>query len=48
METAIYIVIGTMSFLSILGIPCIIYGIYDNKRREREEQAATHPTAVAQ
>jgi hypothetical protein len=38
METAIYIVIGTMSIFTIIGIPAIIWGIYDNKRRERQEQ----------
>ena len=35
METAIYITIGTMIFFTVVSIPFIIYGIYDNKRREK-------------
>jgi hypothetical protein len=46
METAIYIVIWTMSILSALGIPCIIYLVWDNKRREQQDKAP--PTAMAQ
>jgi hypothetical protein len=38
MELAVYIVIGTMSFFTIICIPAIIWQIYDNKRREREEE----------
>jgi hypothetical protein len=40
METAIYIVIGTMGFFTLIGIPAIIWGLYDNKKQERQEQEA--------
>jgi len=38
MEMALYIIIGTMSLCILVGIPGIIWGIHDNKRRERQEQ----------
>jgi hypothetical protein len=48
METALHIVIGTMSVCILVGIPCIIWLIKDNKRREQQEQETARPTAVAQ
>jgi hypothetical protein len=44
METALYIIIGTMSLLTLIGIPGIIWGIRDNKRRERQEQEGASTT----
>jgi hypothetical protein len=41
MEIALYIIIGTMSTLSLISIPIIIYLLYDNKRREQEKGATT-------
>ncbi len=48
MEFAAYIsiIVGGVSIL--VGIPIIIYGIYDNKRRERQEQEESPPSAVPQ
>jgi len=48
MEFAAYIsiIVGSVSIL--VGIPIIIWGIYDNKRREREEQEEIAPSAVPQ
>ena len=48
METALYIIIGTMGLFTLIGIPGIIWGIYDNKRRERQEQEGASTTAVPQ
>ena len=48
METALYIIIGTMSLFTLIGIPGIIWGIRDNKRRERQEQEGASTTAVPQ
>jgi len=46
MEFVVYVSIGVTSFAILFGIPAIIWGIYDNKRREREEQEETAQSAV--
>jgi len=48
MEFVVYVSIGVTSIAFLVGIPAIIWGIYDNKRREREEQEEVAPSAVPQ
>lgn len=45
METALYIIIGTMALFIIIGIPGLIWGIYDNKRREKQQEIQNSATA---
>jgi len=40
MEFAAYVAIVVGSLSMLISIPCIIWGIHDNKRREREEAEA--------
>jgi len=48
MEFVVYVSIGVTSLAIIIGIPAIIWGIRDNKRREREEQEEANRLAVTQ
>jgi len=48
MEFAVYISIGVGCISILISIPGIIWGIYDNKRRERQEQEEAPPSAVTQ
>jgi len=46
MEFAAYVSIIVGSVSIIVGIPIILWGIHDNKRREREEQEEASKLAV--
>jgi len=48
MEFVVYVSIGVTTIAFLVGIPAIIWGIRDNKRREREEQGEASQLAVTQ
>jgi len=48
MEFVVYVSMGIAAFAIIIGIPAIIWGIHDNKRREREEQEEASQLSVTQ
>jgi hypothetical protein len=48
MEFAAYVAIGVGCLSILVGIPGIIWGLYDNKRREQQEQETASHSALTQ
>jgi hypothetical protein len=48
MEFVVYVSIGVFCLSAIVGIPGIIWGIRENKRREQQEQEEASQPAITQ
>jgi len=48
MEFVVYVSVGVAIIAFLIGVPALIWGMYDNKRREREQQEEAAASAITQ